>query len=69
MVSGKVASIAAGYPEGDFELAKIDHAYRAARIAEAQSNIANRGATDLQNLEDGKTDKLSKDKRGVSNNE
>ena len=69
LVSGKTASTAAGYPEGDFEQAKIDHVERVAKIAEAQTKIANRGVSDLQNPEDGKLDKSGKDVRGASNNE
>jgi hypothetical protein len=69
LVSGKIASKAAGYPDGDFEQAKIDHADRAGRIAEAQAKVANRGVVDLQNLDDEKTDKLEKTRRGASNNE
>jgi hypothetical protein len=69
LVSGKTASAAAGYPEGDFEQAKSDHVERVAEIAEAQAKIANRGVADLQNPEDAKLDKLNKDVRGASNNE
>jgi hypothetical protein len=69
LVSGKTASKAAGYPEGDFEQAKTDHVERVAEIAEAQAKIANRGVADLQNPEDGKLDKIGKDGRGASNNE
>ena len=69
LVSGKVASEAAGYPDGDFEQAKIDHADRAGRIAEAQAKVANRGVPDLQNLDDETNDKLDKTRRGASDNE
>lgn len=49
-VSTKTASIARGYPEGEVEQAKLDHAERARRIALAQSSIKNpasRGVVDL----------------------
>jgi hypothetical protein len=56
--------LALGYPEGDVEQAGIDHAERAARIVTAQMAVANRGAPDLQNQDDGNTDKQNKDGRG-----
>jgi len=63
-VSTKTASLAAGYPKNEVEQAKKDHAERAARIAEAQKKVSNRGVEDLQNLEDGKLDKKNKQTRG-----
>lgn len=69
LVSDATASLALGYPEGESEQAKKDHADRAARIAEAQSKVANRGVKDLQNLNDDDTDKLNKDRRGASNDD
>ena len=69
LVSGDTASRAAGYPDGEFEKSKKDHAERAANIAEAQKKVANRGVSDLQNPEDSKLDKVGKETRGASNNE
>lgn len=69
LVSTKTASKAAGYPDGEVEQAKIDHADRAARIALAQSKIANRGVSDLQNPGDPALDKKGKDGRGSVNDE
>jgi len=66
LVSDKVASTALGYPDGDVEQAKKDHAERASRIAEAQSRVANRGVKDLQNLNDDDLDKIDKNRRGAS---
>lgn len=64
LVGGKLASEAAGYPDGEYEQAKVDHAERAARIADAQSKVANRGVKDLQNQDDNKIDKIDKQTRG-----
>lgn len=47
LVSAKTASEARLYPKGDFELAQKEHAERAAAIVAAQSNMAARGASDL----------------------
>jgi hypothetical protein len=66
LVSTETASLSLGYPEGEAEKAKVDHAERAARIVEAQIKVANRGTKDLQNLEDDVTDKIDKDRRGGS---
>jgi len=67
LVSTNTASQAAGYPDGEVEQAKIDHADRAARIALAQSKIVDRGIPDSQNLEDSKLDKKGKPVRGAGN--
>jgi hypothetical protein len=67
LVSDETASIALGYPEGDIEKAKKDHAERAARIVKAQTAVANRGAKDLQNQDDANVDKMDKPGRGASN--
>jgi hypothetical protein len=52
-VGTETASLARGYPEGEVEKAKKDHAERAARILMAQSAVAddpaNRGGDDLSN--------------------
>ncbi len=64
LVSSKTASKAMGYPEGEIEQAKTDHADRAAAIAIAQKKIADRGAEDLQQPGDADLDKDGKDGRG-----
>jgi hypothetical protein len=69
LVSDATASEALGYPKGEAEKAKKDHADRAARIAKAQSAVSNRGVRDLQNLNDDEIDKLNKDRRGASNDD
>lgn len=47
LVSDTTASKLRGYKEGEVELAKKDHADRAARIAEAQGGMGARGVPDL----------------------
>jgi hypothetical protein len=69
LVGTETASLAAGYPKGEVDKAKQDHAERAARIAQAQSKVSDRGVTDLQNLEDSKLDKNGKPRRGSIDNE
>jgi hypothetical protein len=69
LVSDKTASKILGYPEGESEQAKKDHADRAARIALAQSKIADRGVSELQNPGDNDLDKVNKDRRGETNAE
>lgn len=69
LVSDVTASIALGYPVGEAEQAKKDHAERAARIVEAQASVKNRGVSDLQNTGDDDVDKLDKNRRGVSNDD
>lgn len=63
VLSNEVAARALGFPEGDVEKAKQDHADRASRIAEAQSKITDRGVDDLQNPTDGKDDKKIAEQR------
>jgi len=48
-VSTETASLARGYPKGEVEQAKKDHAERAARIALAQSKAGARGVADMSN--------------------
>lgn len=48
LVSTELASKIRGYPEGEVEKAKIDHAERAARIALAQSKANQQGVADMQ---------------------
>jgi hypothetical protein len=67
LVSSETASLAMGYPKGDVEKAKTDHADRAAAIATAQKAISDRGADDLQNTDDADLDKQGKDVRGKGN--
>lgn len=64
LVSSETASKAMGYPDGDVDQAKIDHADRAAAIAIAQKKIADRGADDLQQPGDSDLDKQGKEGRG-----
>ncbi len=68
LVSSETASLAMGYPKGDVEKAKTDHADRAAAIATAQKAISDRGADDLQNTDDSDLDKQDKEGRGAGNN-
>ena len=67
LVSDKTASTALGYPPGDVEKAKEDHAERAARIVKAQMSVKDRGVKDLQNQNDDNIDKMDKPGRGASN--
>ena len=46
IVSRETASTALGYPDGEIEIANEEHADRAARIAIAQSKVAERGVDD-----------------------
>jgi len=57
LVGTLTASILAGYPEGEVDKAKKDHAERAARIALAQSKAGARGVSDLGNPDDGTKEK------------
>lgn len=63
-VSTQLASKLRGYPEGEVEQAKKDHAERAARIALAQSKVAARGVSDL----DSNPDESGKDEKKTSQN-
>lgn len=54
-VSTELASITAGYPKGESEKAKKDHAERAANILKAQMSA--RGVPDLDNQSSGKEEK------------
>jgi len=66
MLSNEVGAKALGFPKGDTIQAAQDHADRAARIAEAQASIRDRGVSDLQNPNDGKNDKkVVKDRKQV----
>jgi hypothetical protein len=62
LVSDELAAKLIGYPEGDVKQAAEDHAKRAARIVQAQTNAANhpRGAGDLD--EDKNSDRVQKEK-------
>jgi hypothetical protein len=64
LVSTETASKALGYPDGEVEQAKLDHADRAARIALAQSKVNQRGVADMQDPGDGELDKKGKEGRG-----
>jgi len=48
-VGTDLASKLRGYPEGEVEKAKVDHAERAKRILAAQTNMTARGIMDLGN--------------------
>lgn len=56
-VSTEMASQIRGYPEGQVEQAKKDHAERAARIAIAQSKASARGVADMSADDDAKDEK------------
>jgi hypothetical protein len=58
LVGVEFASKLRGYPEGQVEQAKKDHAERAARIALAQSKANQQGVSDLDN-------NTNNDKKGV----
>lgn len=59
-VSTETASALRGYPKGEVEQAKKDHAERAARIALAQSEAGARGVSDLSaNKDEGKEEKTA----------
>lgn len=60
LISLETASKSKGYPDGEVEKAKVDHAERVARIAESQAKA--RGVADLGGVADAsRSEKLDKD--------